>query len=130
MLELLLTLLGVAPQQGWMSQYAPDVMRYTVKTRVYDLEHLTREQVMAADVYVAVVDCSRIGEMGWISINGAPYEIYLVADCRGRNVADRWFEENNIIVEVDARTAERHDVLGVGGVRVSMIPDHVRFSKN
>lgn len=122
LLTLALILAGIPHQQGWASQYSANMMKPTIVARI-DMGHITHKQVKMADVYVAVVDCNRLGEMGFISINGASPEVYLVADCARRDDGDgakSWMEKNNIIVELNHAAAVRHGVEGEGGVRALM----------
>ena len=122
LITLALILAGIPHQQGWASQYSANMMKPTIVARI-DMEHITHKQVKMADVYVAVVDCSRLGEMGYISINGASPEVYLVTDCARRDDGDgakSWMTENNILVEINHAAAVRHGVEGEGGVRALM----------
>ena len=122
LITLALILAGIPHQQGWASQYSANMMKPTIQARI-DMGHITHKQVRMADVYVAVVDCSRLGEMGYISINGSMPEIYLVTDCARRDDGDgakSWMTENNILVEINHAAAVRHGVEGEGGVRALM----------
>lgn len=117
----LLALIGMT-SEGYASQYSANVMRDTIKARV-SMGHIAQDDVRAADVYIAVIDCSRLGEMGWIAVNDNAPEIYIVVDCARRDDGDgtrSWMEQNNIIAELDHRTAVRYGVAGRGGVRVRL----------
>jgi len=73
------------------------------------------------DGYIAVVDCSALGEVWLLRPAGAEtWERFLVADCAGPQLrldgftGGQWMEKNRIIVEVGYPTVERWGVVGRG----------------
>jgi len=71
--------------------------------------------------YIAVQDCSRIGEVWWLRpASGGPWEKFLVVDCAGPQLrADgltggQWMQDNNVIVEVGYPTALDWGTVGRG----------------
>ena len=69
------------------------------------------------DKFVAVRDCDHIGEVLWLAPIGDPWEMFIVADCAmppGTDGAYEWMTRNNILVEVDYKTADRWGSVGRG----------------
>ena len=103
---------------GVASQYAPSVMPRVVSYRQ------ARSQLPADltgfDGAVAVLNCADIGKTIYLRPAGGQWEKFLVADCAG--IADggyAWMVRNNVIVEVDYKTAERWNAIG-RGIKVQM----------
>lgn len=95
--------------QGYASHYRPNVMEEVIGNRIApgrtwkDLEL----PLPITNGYIAVPLCKDIGEVWWLrpSFQGE-WESFLVVDCAGLDAID-WMEDNNIIAEVDYKTAER-----------------------
>jgi hypothetical protein len=104
-LVLLVTMQSHTPkvQSGYLSAYA---IEPTVGTMTYRLE--SGQVELGHDVYLAVADCSRIGEIGEISIGGGEWLDYQVFDCLGADASYDWMAANNIIAEVDYWSWQRH----------------------
>ncbi len=101
-----LILAGALVVSGWASAYAPGVMEATVAARMehgYWFTPPPRNWYEAAG-YVAVNDCTRVGEMATLIDPGGREWRVLVADCGGpgQGQGADWMTENNIIAELDA----------------------------
>lgn len=98
---------------GWLSQYgeAPTVATIAYRQSVGDLPL----DLSPFDGFVAVADCGRIGDTGWLSIRGGPLERIAVFDCAGADGTAQWMDGNNIIAEVDFFMARRHRLNQLGG---------------
>jgi len=66
------------------------------------------------DGFVAVEDCSRIGDIVYVRFEGGLWESFLIADCSGSRETSRWMDRNGIGFEVDYATAVRWDTVGYG----------------
>ena len=101
-----LILAGALVVSGWASAYEYGVMDATV---AYRMEHgywftpPPRNWYEAAG-YVAVNDCTRVGEMATLIDPGGREWRVLVADCGGpgQGQGSDWMTTNNIIAELDA----------------------------
>ena len=95
---------------GWLSQYgkAPTVGTIAYRQSVGDLPL----DLTPFDGFVAVADCGRIGDTGWLSIRGGPLERIAVMDCAGDAETVSWMSSNSILAEVDYWTAERYGLDG------------------
>ena len=94
---------------GWASAYAPGVMEATVAARMehgYWFTPPPRNWYEAAG-YVAVNDCTRVGEMATLIDPGGREWRVLVADCGGADGGSDFMTRNNIIAELDARLWQR-----------------------
>lgn len=114
---LLLASLGATPNEsntqiGWWSQYAENPTLSQIQYHGFEDEQV--------DGFVAVLDCDRVGQYAWITINDSPPLHVRVFDCLGTNGNLSWWRENNIIGEIDYYLAEQYDVVGQGGVRASI----------
>lgn len=99
-----LILAGALVVSGWASAYEYGVMDATV---AYRMEHgywftpPPRNWYEAAG-YVAVNDCTRVGEMATlVAPDGHEWRV-LVADCGGADGGSDFMTRNNIIAELDA----------------------------
>jgi len=107
---------------GMASQYAPGVMDEVVANRqrgitIADLP----DPLPSVDGFVAVEDCSEIGDIIWLRPEGqGAWESFLVADCSGDQRTSDWMARNNILVEVDYATALRWETVGYG-IAVEML---------
>lgn len=102
-IALALALTGGRVESGHMSAYDKNPTKFTLKARL-DFEQLTRQQLLRADVFLAVPDCNRIGDEVLVRINGGPWQRGLIFDCAVRDDSDgarSWMAENNIVAEVD-----------------------------
>jgi hypothetical protein len=107
------TLLVLSLVTGVASQYAPGVMDRVVETR-QRWDQIPAD-VSDYDVFVAVESCDLVGEERLIRREGTKeWETALITDCSGHTETSQWMWRNNIIVEVDYRTALRWDVVGYG----------------
>jgi hypothetical protein len=96
--------------EGWLSAYAEGP---TVATLEYRYE--TGDIDEGYDVYLAVLDCSRLSESGVIKYDDGTVETYQVFDCAARDNKDgtqSWMERHNIVAEVDYYTWKRRGRLG------------------
>ena len=66
---------------GWLSQYgeAPTIGTIAYRQSVGDLPL----DLTPFAGFIAVADCGRIGDKGWLSIAGGPLERIAVFDCSG-----------------------------------------------
>jgi hypothetical protein len=94
---------------GVASQYGPGIMTNVVEYR----REWHQLPPLPAVGYIAVDDCSRIGERVWVK-HGDDVEPMVVADCAGDDATRRWMRDNNILMEVDYETALRWDAVGRG----------------
>jgi len=90
-------------QSGWLSAYdkEPTIATMNYRLTIGDVE-------LGHDVYLAVADCSRIGETGRITIGDGEPLSYQVFDCLGSDADYNWMAQQNIIAEVDYWTWQRH----------------------
>jgi len=103
---IILTLLAHGAQStGTASQYAPGVMQATAAYHGYEY---------GDGRFVAVADCSRIGDYVLLRQPGGEWEIHRVADCAGNDGTPGWMAANSIIVEISYETAVRWDTVGSG----------------
>ncbi len=106
-----LILAGALVVSGWASAYEYGVMDATV---AYRMEHgywftpPPRNWYEAAG-YVAVNDCTRVGEMATLIDPGGREWRVLVADCGGPGdgQGSDWMTTNNIVAELDAGLWQR-----------------------
>ena len=106
-LAALLTLVTNAPpmteQRGYASAYAPGVMSEVVRYRLdNDIWRVQppHDWYMAHGA-IAVMDCSRVGEMTTIvDPAGREYRV-LIADCAGADGPPDRFTRMNVILELD-----------------------------
>jgi hypothetical protein len=92
---------------GWASAYAPGVMQATVEYRLehgYWFSHPPYDWYAVAG-YIAVNDCTRVGEIATlIDPSGKQWRV-LVADCGGNEGPGQgadWMTRNNIVAELNA----------------------------
>lgn len=95
--------------QGYASHYSLDRMERVIGDRIApgrtwkDLEL----PLPITDGYTATPFCRDMGEVWWLRpANRRHWESFLIVDCAGADSLD-WMEDNNILVEVDYKTAER-----------------------
>ena len=89
------------------SRYGEQVSLATLEARL-EWGHITPFEVAIADGYVAVLDCSRIGEWVILRPDGSrDWERFLVIDCANRTDSDTHAFMEHILVEVDYWTAQR-----------------------
>lgn len=112
-----------APESGFTSYYAPDIMKHTIEARL-GWGHLP-DDLSRYDVFAAVADCGRIGDEFLINYTGE-WERGIVTDCAGNDGTPQWMEENNILTEVDYQTAARWGIYGRGAGPVTMAYIHCR----
>jgi len=117
----LLALLSLAPtrdtqtiEYGYASAYAPGVFRDVV---YYRLEHglwrnIPPSRWIYADGYVAAMDCSRVGEMATMWVDGHAYDV-LIADCAGDDGHPDRFTDMGVILEMDWELWQKHKTHGV-----------------
>jgi hypothetical protein len=111
-------------QVGYTSQYGRSVMEATIAAR-QEWGHLPAD-LSRYDVFAAVADCGRIGDEFLINYAGE-WSLGVVSDCAGNDGTPQWMEENRIISEVDAVTAERWGIVGRGGIPVQMAYIHCQI---
>lgn len=108
---LLAAALAVVGVDGWASAYDVGVMEATVAYRMehgYWFTSPPRDWYQAAG-YVAVNDCTRVGEMATLIDPGGREWRVLVADCGGDEpgAGSTWMTANDIVAELDAAMWER-----------------------
>lgn len=99
---------------GIASQYAEGRMAEVIRVRqTRPTAYPLPTELPSVDGYIAVLDCAEIGKVWYIQHNGI-VESFLVVDCAGDTATRQWMTRNNILVEVDAATARRWDIVGRG----------------
>ena len=105
---------------GTASQYAPGVMDSVIAVRQAGLTSADLPQhISGYDGYVAMLNCRLIGSTVYIrpvssdGISSDVFERFLVTDCAGPDAVN-WMLRNNIIAELDYRTAKRYRTIGRG----------------
>lgn len=119
LIALLLALAGA--HHGWASQYESNVVTDATIEARQSWGHLP-EDLSRYDGFVATESCGHIGEEVYLYREGVGFELFAVFDCSGHLSTTRWMKANNILVEVDHRTAQRWGVVDQGGVEILMIP--------
>ena len=107
---------------GWVSQYAPGLMDRVVEQRMEWGQMPT--DVWDYDIRTAVLDCAYIGYVGsvlWHDTHTTESVIVTDCACRCHPTTINWFTRDDIIIEVDYETAERHDFVGRGGKKVTVL---------
>ena len=99
-----------------ISQYSPGRMELTIERRQ---THQTAidlpERLPRVDGYIAVKECSEIGDIWWAMSTSRQWERFLVVDCARPDDSDNtrtWMDERNIAFEVDGETAKRWGIVG------------------
>ena len=96
--------LTTCPESAVASRYDLSPTVHTLEARL-DIGHITPEQVQSADGFVAVGDCSRIGEWVYVrSLHAAEWLRMLVFGCAGDAESAAFMER--AAVEVDYWTAQ------------------------
>jgi hypothetical protein len=106
---------------GYASQYAPGVMDRVIRVRQSGRTSMDLPQKLPnVDGYVAVEACDRIGDIIYLRPEGYDeWEKFLIVDCSGHQETTAWMLRNNILVEVDAKTAQRWNTVG-RGIKIEM----------
>ena len=113
---ILVLMLGIA------SQYAPGRMAEVIRVRqTRPTAHPLPIELPPTDGYIAVLDCSQIGNIWHLQHQGV-VESFLVVDCAGDLATKQWMLRNNILVEVDHATAERWHTVGHGAQIEVVLP--------
>lgn len=103
---------------GYISQFAKSPTDGTLHYRQYESMELDPD--IPYDGYIAVKDCSRVGDEAFLKLEYDDYSSdwlhVAVFDCSGHVSTSEWMDSDNIIAEVDWYTAEEHGFLGRGGV--------------
>lgn len=105
------------PVTGFLSQYDQGPTDGTLYYRIHE-----SKEVMDYDYdgYLAVADCSRIGDEAILEIEYDDYDSgplwIAILDCAGHKSTTDWFNEAGIIGEVDYYTALEHGFLDRGNV--------------
>ena len=98
------------PTEGYLSRYDQRPTDATLAHRL-EMGEVTQEQVDEADVLIAVLACSRLGEMGQMEITNSEMVrvvvTYLVFDCAGVD-AQAWMVTNGIVAELGYHSAQRY----------------------
>jgi len=104
---------------GTASQYDPGIMQVVIANRQAGLtEIVLPADLPETDGWIAVENCGDIGQVWYVQNPDGEWESFLVVDC-AQPAAAEWMRDNNIIIEIDAATAERWDTIGAGvGVQV------------
>jgi len=112
MQTLLIPILIVA---GWASQYAPGKIEQVINVRqTRSVRIKLPARLPKTDGFIAVLDCAEIGNVWHLRPEGTKvFESFLVVDCAGPGAAG-WMRRNNILVEVDFKTAVRWSTVGHG----------------
>lgn len=107
--------------EGYASQYAVGVMDRVIAYR-QSVDEIP-DDLSRYDGFVAVMHAADIGREYLIRpVDAHRWERFLAVDCAATNDGTRsWMTRNNVLVEVDAETAERWDTVGFGA-RVELYP--------
>jgi len=101
-----------------ISQYRKGMMEQVIANRQSGNAWVALPtQLPETDGYIAVYDCSEIGNIWWVESPNGIWESMLIVDCampRGTDGAAEWMEENNVAMEVDYQTAVRWGTVGRG----------------
>lgn len=105
---------------GWASQYDPGVMERVIPVR-QRMHQLQEDIPDIYDGYIAVQDFEDVGRSFWIKPQTSnTWELFLAVDCASRSGGSHsWMVRNNILVEVDGKTARRWSTVG-RGIKVEM----------
>lgn len=124
----------VGCQLGIGSQYAPGVMERTVRIRqhpgrtAYDLPAILPD----VDGFIAVADCSRIGQLATMTYAGVTSRV-LVVDCAGKTDKRKsdglsgyqWMKNFGIVLEMNRDLAEKLGIpVGRGAKGVTLCYDN------
>jgi len=121
-LETLLLIAILTTNVGVASQYSPGVMEATIRVRQAKrtAHHLPKHLPEGVKSYVAIRDCSAIGEFVLIRPVGGVWEKALIVDCASKTDSRKadglsgyqWMTYNGVMAEIDYRTAVRWDTVG------------------
>lgn len=110
-MQLLISLI----MMGMASQYAPGVMESVIRTRQAGLTAYTLPADLSQySVFVAMEDCSMVGDEILIRPVGGTWERGMITDCSGDAATSAWMIKNGIVVEIDGATAARWNTVGRG----------------
>ncbi len=114
----------VEVQYGLFSQYA----KGPTDSQIWYHEEVTGllSDYENYDGFVAVVDCSLVGEAAWISIDGSPWEHVFIGDCSGHVSTTTWMKRAGILAEIDWYLKEKHGVPDLKAVPGKMAWQHPR----
>ena len=99
------TIVIIVLLSGWSSQYDPGVFERVIRNRQSWGQLPASPPVV--DGYVAVEDCSRVGEFIYLKpARQGKWEKFWIVDCAAPP-AREWMKRNNILVEVDSKTVKR-----------------------
>ena len=113
---------------GTLSQYAPGKAQRTITVRqTRPTAYPLPTELYPTDGYIAVLDCSEIGNVWTLRFPNSTLETFLVIDCAGDTTTRKWMIRNNIIGEVDYETALRHNSVGYGITDVQIIEQQLGF---
>ncbi len=98
---------------GLGSQYRPGLMPEVVDNRqqhrtLYDLP----TPLPSDTIPVAWPFCGDIGQRIELSIEGAPWQQAIIADCPHSDEVQAWMIDNSILVELSGETAAEYGVVG------------------
>jgi len=121
-------ILTVVLATGTLSQYAPGKAQQTIKVRqTRPTAYPLPTQLPTTDGYIAVLDCSEIGNIWTLRFPDGTIETFLVIDCAGDTITRNWMRWNNIIGEVNYETALRHNSVGYGITGVELVEERLVF---
>jgi len=100
---------------GIASQYDPGIMDMVLNTHYAGLtSYMPPQDLLQYDGFVAMESCDELGNEYWIRPENGQWELFLVVDCSGHAETSHWMKSNNILAEVDYKTAVRWDTVGYG----------------
>lgn len=104
---------------GLASRYDPGVMRATIEARqAGETDYALPSDIEHYDGYIATLECEDVGREAWVWFDGVDRWLHvLVTDCAVRDDSDgarSWMQDNNILFEIDGRTAARYGYSELG----------------
>lgn len=117
-------LVVVVLMTGTASQYGRGVAERTIAVRQANPPRVSKmlpQELPGTDGYIAVLECEHIGEIWYLrNIDTGSIRSFLVIDCAGDAPTRNWMIRDNIVGEIDWRSAVEWDTVR-RGVKVERV---------
>ena len=102
---------------GIASQYGPGRMDSVIALRQIPgrTAYTITQDLSIYAGFMAMESCAELGNEYYVKpVTAETWELFLVTDCSGDAETTEWMQRNNIIIEIDYKTAERWETVGRG----------------